>query len=162
MSAADNDAMWQMVNDPVCQDLTATTAMFSYEQIREWCASRQVQDVRLDLAIVENATGEVIGEAVLNEYDEFDDAANFRISLRGPKWFGRGFGTEATRLLVQHGLNEVGLSQIHLEVLSRNMRAIRAYERVGFRTAGVREEDGEVWISMEVGSAAGRSSTPDA
>lgn len=64
----DATAMWELVQDPEGNDLTDTTASFTFEQIRDWCSNRAEQDERLDLAIVENATGEFAGEAVLNEY----------------------------------------------------------------------------------------------
>jgi RimJ/RimL family protein N-acetyltransferase len=146
----DADAMWEMVNDPEGNDLTATTADFTRDQIDAWCASRAEQDERLDLAIVENATGEVAGEAVLNEYDAARDAANFRIALRGPAWYGRGLGSEATRLLLDHGLRTMRLSAITLAVLARNPRARRAYEKAGFRVTGHHPEDGEEWVDMAV------------
>lgn len=121
-----------------------------FEQIRDWCAGRKAQDERLDLAIVENATGEFAGEAVLNEYLADVETANFRIALRGPAWYGRGLGTEATRLIVDHGLNTVGLHRITLEVLARNQRAVRAYEKAGFRRTGEILEHGQAWTQMEI------------
>lgn len=68
----------------------------------------------------------------------------------GDRWFGRGFGTEATRLIVEHGLRLVGLRSIHLDVLKRNPRAVRTYEKVGFRRVKVEVDDGETWIEMEI------------
>ena len=146
----DADAMWEMVNDAEGNDLTATGATFTYEQIREWCAGRSGTDERLDLAIVENATGEYAGEAVLNEYDAASESANFRIALRGPAWYGRGLGTEATRLIAEHGLRTVGLRGITLSVLARNPRAARAYEKAGFHRTGETIEDGDAWVHMAI------------
>ncbi|MEO6126616.1 MAG: GNAT family N-acetyltransferase [Ilumatobacteraceae bacterium] len=150
MCSADADAAWEMVNDPEGTDLTATVATFTFEQISEWVSTRNEQDQRLDLAIVENATGEYVGEAVLNEYDAESDSANFRISLRGPAWFGRRLGGEATELVVRHGLGSIGLTSITLGVLARNPRARKAYERAGFQVVGQIEEDGEQWIDMAI------------
>ncbi len=150
MAVDDADAVWEMVNDPEGNDLTATSATFTDEQIREWCAGRSGADERLDLAIVENATGEFAGEAVLNEYAAAAETANFRIALRGPAWYGRGLGTEATRLIVEHGLHTVGLRSITLSVLARNPRAVRAYEKAGFHRTGETVEDGEAWVHMAI------------
>lgn len=148
--AADAAGMWEAVNDPEGNDLTATTATFTREQIEQWCASRASQDDRLDLAVVEKATGEYAGEVVLNEYDPDAGTANFRISLRGPAVYGRGLGGEATRLVVDHGLRTIGLRRITLGVLARNPRARRAYEKAGFRETGRHVDDGEEWVDMAV------------
>ena len=66
---------------------------------------------------------------------------------------GRGLGTEATRLIVGYGIEELGLHRIELGVYSFNPRAQRAYEKAGFVVEGVRREallwDGE-WVDSIV------------
>jgi len=148
--ADDAGAMWEAVHDPEGNDLTATSAGFTRDEIDAWCASRQEQDERVDLAIVERETGEYAGEVVLNEYDAEQESANLRIALRGPAWYGRGLGGEAVRMAVDHGLRTLGLARITLDVLSRNPRAVRAYARAGFRETGRHEDDGEEWIDMAI------------
>jgi len=149
---ADADAAWEMVNDPEGRALTGTTAVFTREQIDTWVASRADAPERLDLVIVENATGEFAGEAVLNEFDAEVASANFRIVLRGAPWFGRGLGSEATELMVAHAFGELGLRRLTLDVRADNPRAIRAYEKAGFVESGRFEEDGVLWVDMELTS----------
>ncbi|MBL1085871.1 GNAT family N-acetyltransferase [Streptomyces actinomycinicus] len=105
-------------------------------RIRTWYESRQEQDDRLDLAVVELVTGNVIGEAVLNEWDSGNESCSFRICLV-PGTYGSGLGTEATRLIVGYGFEALGLHRISLEVYAFNPRARRAYEKVGFVAEGV-------------------------
>ena len=144
----DIDAAWEMINDPTGNDLTATTETFTFEQIQSWYRSRNDQTGRIDLAVIERATGEFAGEVVLSDYEADINTCSFRISLRGPAWFGRGLGTEATALIVDHGFRRLGLDGITLEVLDRNPRAQRAYEKVGFRITGRSVDDGERWVHM--------------
>ena len=153
ITAGDADGMWETVHDPEGTDLTATTATFTREQVDAWCAGRAAQDDRLDLAVVDRATGEYAGEVVLNEHDPDADSANFRIALRGPAYYGRGLGGEATRLVVDHALRTMGLSRITLSVLVRNPRARRTYERAGFREVGRHVDDGEDWVDMAIDAA---------
>lgn len=149
---ADDDlpAAWEMIGDPEGNDLTATTETFEFEQVRQWYATRNDQVGRVDLAIVERSTGEFAGEVVLSDHEPVTDTCSFRISLRGPDWFGRGLGSEATALIVAHGFDHVGLETITLEVLARNPRARRAYEKVGFVTIAELHEDGEDWVHMAI------------
>lgn len=149
---SDIDAIWEMLLDPEGNDLTATDETFEFDQIKEWYRTRNDQDNRLDLAIVENETGEWAGEVVLNEYSADAGSCSFRISLRGPGWFGRGLGTEATDLITSHGFETIGLHHIHLEVLARNPRAMRSYEKTGFRETRRFAEDGEDWVEMRLDS----------
>lgn len=150
---ADLPALWEMVNDPEGNELTATTETFTREVIERWYRTREDHTDRLDLAIVERSTGEVAGEVVLNERDPAARTCSFRISLRGPDWFGRRLGTEATALIIQHGFEQLGLDRITLEVLARNPRARRSYEKVGFVTTGEVVEDGEIWVHMAIDAA---------
>jgi len=105
----------------------------------DWYSTRNDQPDRLDLAVVDKATGECVGEAVLNQWDPGNESCNFRI-LIGPKGRDRGLGTEATRLIVGYGFEHLGLHRISLEVYAFNPRARRAYEKVGFRAEGVLRE----------------------
>ncbi len=145
---ADLAPAWEMLNDPVGKDLTATTTQFGFEQVQEWYLAREQQIDRIDLAIVERSTGQFAGEVILLDRDAQSRSCSFRISLRGPAWFGRGLGTEATTLLVQHGFRRLDLQRIELEVLARNSRARRTYEKAGFVVTDETTEDGEDWIHM--------------
>ena len=123
------------------------------EQLRlDWFSTRNEQDDRLDLAIVDRASGVCVGEAVLNDWDPGNQSCNFRI-LIGPAGQNRGLGTEATRLIVGYGFEHLGLHRISLEVYAFNPRARRAYEKAGFRSEGVLREclryNGE-WIDATV------------
>ena len=136
------------LSEPVAS--TATTETFTFDQIADWYSSRPHQPHRLDLAIIENATGQFAGEVVLTESDAGPAQASFRISLRGPAWYGRGLGSEATALIVRHGFDVMELEQIDLEVLERNPRAHHVYEKVGFVETGRFEEEDERWVTMVI------------
>lgn len=150
---SDADAVWEMVHDAEGNDLTATTADFTRPQIDAWVASRASAPGRLDLVIEEVATGEFAGEVVLNDVVGPADSpvsANFRIALRGPAWYGRGLGSEATGLITSYAFEAIGLERLTLEVLARNTRAQRAYAKAGFVETERYDEDGEVWVRMEL------------
>ena len=144
----DFDATWEMVHEPEGNDLTATTASFTEPQIRDWIAKIAAAPDRLDLVVEEAATGEYAGEVVLNDYDAAANRAHFRIALRGPAWYGRGLGTEATRMVRDYAFGPLGIDAIVLEVLARNPRARRAYEKAGFAVSREYVEDGVAWVEM--------------
>lgn len=125
------------------------------ERTRRWYETRGEQADRLDLAIVPAAGGECVGEAVLNDLSPENDAVSFRI-LIGPDGRDRGFGSEATRLIVDHAFKATDLNRIELEVFAFNPRAKRVYEKAGFVYEGTRRDalkfDGEYIdaISMSI------------
>lgn len=142
ITAADADDMWADLQDAEAMRLTGSHATFERAQVDAWCASRAAQPDRLDLAVIDRATGGWAGEVVINEWDPDNRSCNFRIAL-GPRGRDRGLGTEATRLLVDHVFDTVDDPPVHrigLEVYAFNARAIRVYERVGFVREGVRRD----------------------
>lgn len=73
----------------------------------------------------------MVGEVVVNLYDEKSHSMNFRI-LIGPRGRNRGLGTEATQLIIDYVFKNTTLSQLTLSVFDFNPRAKYVYEKVGF------------------------------
>ena len=132
--------------------LTGTHREFGLAELERWYATRGEQTDRIDWAIVENATAAWAGEVVLNELDAENRSCSFRILLQGPAFYGRGLGTEATRLAVDHAF-AVGLHRVELEVYAFNRRAQRVYEKAGFRHEGTKRDalcwDGS-WVDAQL------------
>ena len=93
-------------------------------------------------AIHETATDRLIGSTALTDIVPATRSALFRIVIGEKETWGQGFGTEATRLVVEEAFARRGIDQIRLEVFRHNERALAAYKRVGFRVIGEHVE----WI----------------
>ncbi|MFI1754399.1 GNAT family N-acetyltransferase [Streptomyces sp. NPDC020571] len=139
-TAEDADAMWEIINDPEVVRFTFEPATeLTLDKLRSWYGVRTADPDRLDLAVTDRATGELVGEVVLYEADPAARSCTFR-TLVGPRGRGRGLGSEATRLIVGHAFEQVGLHRVQLEVYADNPRARRVYEKAGFVVEGVRRE----------------------
>ena len=95
--------------------------------------------------IVENGPdGQDLAEArVIGQLNLFGVTKNRSALLGivlGPDHWGTGLGSEAVRLAVRYGFEEMGLHRIGLGVYAYNERGIRAYEKAGFREEGRRRE----------------------
>lgn len=130
------DGSWAALQDAETTRLTGTHAEFTEEQIRGWLATRADEHDRADWAIIRRSDGAYLGEVVLSDLDPHNESMGFRIALAGEGLFGQGYGSEATRAVVDYGLDTVGLHRISLEVVEFNTRARRAYEKAGFREEG--------------------------
>jgi RimJ/RimL family protein N-acetyltransferase len=125
---------------------------------RDWYSTRNDQTDRLDLAVVDKATGQCVGEVVFNEWSEPNRGCNFR-TIIGPRGRDRGLGTEAIRLFLCYGFEQLGLRRISLDVLNFNPRAKRVYDKLGFVTEGVLREEhrwGDEWIDVTIMSMLAR------
>ena len=54
------------------------------------------------------------------------------IGIGNPAYRGKGYGTDAMRLLIGYGFRELDLQKITLSAFNYNQRAIRSYEKAGF------------------------------
>jgi RimJ/RimL family protein N-acetyltransferase len=89
-------------------------------------------------AIHERKSKRLVGTTALTDRVSGRDgvSALFRIVIGEKDLWGRGYGTEATRLIAEEAFDSMGLSEIRLEVFNHNLRAIAAYSRVGFEVTG--------------------------
>lgn len=106
-------------------------------KVTAWYASLSEKTDRLDLGI--EYKGDLVGELVLNEWDEVMNSCNFRV-LMDPAFSNLGIGTRAMKLFIDYAFKDLGLHRIDLEVYAFNPRARRAYEKVGFVHEGTKRE----------------------
>lgn len=106
-----------------------------------------------------------IGVTSLTAIDFRRGTATFRMLIGDAADRGVGFGTEVTRLMLDHAFNVLGLHNVMLNVFAFNPAGIRAYGKAGFREIGRRREcvprDGKLWdeVFMECLSTEFRNPT---
>jgi len=54
--------------------------------------------------------------------------------------WGKGYGTDAMHLALRYAFGELNLARVSLEVFAYNPRAVRSYEKAGFKLEGVQRE----------------------
>jgi RimJ/RimL family protein N-acetyltransferase len=157
----DAPALRAMLQDPEAMKLTGSSHGpgetpewddAAEARFRDWYSTRNQQPDRLDLAVVDRASGRCVGEVVLNDWNGANQSCGFR-TLLGPEGRGRGLGTESVRMIVGYGFERLGLHRISLEVYSFNPRARRVYDKVGFVAEGVLRDAlrwGDQWIDATV------------
>ncbi len=90
--------------------------------------------------VYERASLRPLGIAGLRDVDNAQRTAEFVVFLGERACWGRGYGTETTRLLLDYGFTALGLHSIMLKVYDFNVRGIRAYTRAGFKEIGRRRQ----------------------
>lgn len=79
--------------------------------------------------------GVMIGELALREIDERKRTARLGIHLRADR-IGQGYGTDAIAAFLDYFFAVLRFRTLTLEVAENNRRAIRVYEKCGFRVMG--------------------------
>jgi RimJ/RimL family protein N-acetyltransferase len=122
------------------------------DEIERFFVARVVGRDALAMAIHERSTGRLIGTCAFSQLDGDNGSALYHITIGEKDAWGRGYGTEATRLMLDHAFGALGLHRIALFVFEFNERAIRAYQRCGFVVEGRSREsifrDGQWWDEL--------------
>lgn len=88
------------------------------------------------LAIVDRATDLHIGNIKLGPINWIHRNAALGLLIGERDYWGRGFGTEATRLVVEHAFYNLNLQRVDLGVYPEHSAAVRMYEKIGFKVEG--------------------------
>jgi RimJ/RimL family protein N-acetyltransferase len=97
----------------------------------------------------------LLGFVELGELDWTNSEAWVGIGLGERDAWGRGYGTDAMRLMLRYAFTELNLHRVSLNVFSYNPRAIRSYEKAGFRVEGcirqAMQREGRRWDYVYMG-----------
>lgn len=110
---SDGEAFWKLAND------TEDAVVFIIESLE---------------------TSQPVGTCGLYLISPISRRAQLNILLGVPSVWDKGFGSEATMLLLEYGFAKLNLNSIQLGVNAENKRAIRTYEKCGFVHEGVRRQ----------------------
>lgn len=77
------------------------------------------------------------------------------IGIGEREYWGKGYGSEAMQLVLRYAFSELNLHRVSLGVFSYNVRAMRAYEKCGFRNEGIIRQafvrEGQRWDLVNMG-----------
>ncbi len=133
---------YQWVNDPeVSRYVTTGTAPYSRLQEKQWYERAATSDNEFHFALVVRENDRYIGNAGLFNVEWRTRKACFGIMIGDRYYWNQGFGTEATYLVVRFAFEQLGLHRVWLHVNTENVRAQRAYEKVGFKREGTLRHD---------------------
>lgn len=109
---------------------------FTLEQVQAWHERTSHDPLARSFAIVVREGERLIGDCWLTNIEHQHGIAELGIAIGDKGAWGRGYGTETVRLLVDYGFTFLGLSTIYLWHHSFNIRGHRAYLKAGFKEAG--------------------------
>ena len=98
---------------------------------------------------VERPSVGAVGYVLYRNIDPQELSAEIGIRL-GQDYWGKGYGTAATFLLLHHLFVEEGMRRVWLQVAEFNERALRMYRKLAFAEIATEAEDGLNWIQMEI------------
>ena len=91
-------------------------------------------------AIVTIENDKMIGTVGLENVNSINRTATLGIFIGDKDYRDKGYGTEAIRLILEYGFNYMNLNNIKLDLMAFNIRALKCYEKCGFKEYGRRRK----------------------
>jgi RimJ/RimL family protein N-acetyltransferase len=129
---------WPLVSDRPYVPCLLDDALRKFDEGELW----RPDDDAVPFAVA--ADDGLVGHVMLYGIDTFNRRAHLGIGL-GPEARGKGYGSDACRVLLRYAFVDRGLHRVQLEVLADNEPALRSYRAAGFVEDGRMRES--AWVS---------------
>lgn len=155
-SLDDADVFVSWMSDRSTSDGIKQTSKVNNVLLEEEWITKTLEKGSYNYSIVLNEKDILIGTCCLDKIDFISGTATIGIFIGDEKYRNNGYGSEAISLLLDYGFNFLRLNNIDLQVFSFNERAIKCYQKCGFKEYGRRHDcyflDGKYYdeIFMEV------------
>jgi len=134
------------------------------ERVAAWYERAATGEQATWFTLYERATWRPLGTTHLKNLDWRNRTAEFGIAIGEADARGRGFGTEAARLMLDYAFTALGLHSVMLTVYPFNHAAIRAYDKAGFKEFGRRRQcdlmGGKLWDVVYMDCLASEFTSP--
>ena len=143
MNPEDAELYVKWLNDPaVAVGFGMYSWMVSLPRERKHTEAQPDDDHEFSIVLRKDASEDerLIGYICLMDIDSVDRKAKLSILIGEEADRGKGYGTEAMRLILDYSFNTLHLHNIHLYLNGDNERALACYKKVGFKEFGRRRE----------------------
>lgn len=141
MVEEDTDMIVAWRNKPSVKNYFIYQADFTREGHLYWLHEVVEKGRACQMIICDKADNTPLGSVYIRDIDHAHHKGEYGIFIGEEAARGRGIGTEAAKLMIQYGFEELGLHRIYLRALAGNAQAIRSYEKAGFEQEGCLKDD---------------------
>jgi RimJ/RimL family protein N-acetyltransferase len=140
---SDISSFLKWFNDP---EVTQYLAMYlpmtemAEEKFIEGLANNVGTGVQFVVEAIGNEGNKAIGSIGLHGISPKDHFATFGIAIGEKDYWSKGYGTEAARLIIKYGFEQLNLHRISSTAYAFNERSLRLHKKVGFTEEGRHRE----------------------
>ncbi len=128
---------------------------FSAKSVEKWIEKEYENDRNISFTIRLLETDQVIGMIGLDGISWTHGDTFVGIGLGGRENWGKGYGTDAMKVILRYAFTELNLRRVTLDVFEYNQRGVRSYEKAGFviegRCRGMILREGRRWDVIFMG-----------
>lgn len=103
--------------------------VYSQEVADQYYNNNSTPDRKLFAIMVGN---QIVGECKLKNIDAMQKTCSMGIHLQNDAVKGKGYGTQAERLVLQYAFEELGMVAVNADAALKNIRSQHVLEKVGF------------------------------
>lgn len=120
------------LNDPEVNRFLATKGA-TVPELREYIAKKHAQHDALFFGVFLKENDLFIGTVKLEPIEPEQKRATIAVMIGDKEFWGKGYAAEAMGLLCDWCFAELQLEEMNLGVVAKNLSAIRAYQKLGFK-----------------------------
>ncbi len=128
-------------DDPEIRRLTGEVAAMSRAEADEFYEQLRVDRDRVWFVVVLKEGDRVIGEAGLLRIFRPWRNTDMSIIIGEKDAWGKGYGTEAGRLLLDCAFRRLGMHRVSIGVVGFNKRALKFWKGLGFEKEGIERDE---------------------
>lgn len=114
---------------------------YTQDDIKKWIQFHNDHPNELLLVVEDLNKGKIIGHVGLYEIDRIARKTEYGILIADDESRGKGYGTKATRLMVDYAFNVLGMHKVTAKILNENGPSISMFKKCGFSIDGCLPDD---------------------
>jgi RimJ/RimL family protein N-acetyltransferase len=114
---------------------------FTLEEENRWFEKISASNDNYSFAVETLEGGQYIGGCGVNGLDRKNSVAVVGIFIGDKNYWGKGYGTDAMKVLLKFIFEQMNVNKVKLFVYSFNERAVKSYEKCGFKREGVLRQE---------------------
>lgn len=123
-------------NNPDVRETLFLFSPMTVEQVKaemnSWANSKEIAL----FTICRQEDNAAVGQTALVRIDYVSRAAVFYIAIYDPQYWSKGYGGEATKLMLKYAFDILNMNRIQLHVCVENAKGVEAYKKAGFQIEG--------------------------
>lgn len=141
MTEQDTDNVIKWRNSPSVMENFIFRTPLDREAHLNWYNNRVLTGDVAQFIIVDTDTDTDVGSVYLRDIDKQHKKCEFGIFIGEESCRGKGIGSSAAKLILDYAFQELKLNRVFLRVFAQNPRAIKSYEKAGFKHEGTFRDD---------------------
>lgn len=131
------------INDPEVKRLLhpGIPYLYTFEDEQKWFDNLSATKDVYSFAIETLDDKKYIGGCGVNKIDWKNRVAEVGIFIGDKEYWNKGYGSDAMKIMVEFIFHQMNINKVKLNVFSFNERAIKSYEKCGFKKEGILRQE---------------------